>query len=136
MSSENWRKKKRSAEGFIKTIKGNLYSRLQYIDETGKRREKLCRADSRTTAGRLIKEMSKELENHGEETLQSDKLTFRELVAKYEKAKLTVATYENGIKISGKRSLLPSKSALKPLTEFFGIANQPQKGSFTRQFLF
>lgn len=120
MNTENWRKKKRSAEGSIKTIKGNLYARLQYIDETGKRREKLRRADNRTTARRLIKEMSKELENHGEETLQSDKMTFREIAAKYEKAKLVAATYQNGIKISGKRSLLPSKSALKPLTEFFG----------------
>lgn len=118
---KDWRKEKRSHEGSIKTINGNLYARIQWIDEiTGKRKEKLRRADSRTEARKLIKEMVGELENQGEATLHSDKLTFSSLAKDYEAKKLVKATFANGIKVAGKRSLLPSKSVLKPLVEHFG----------------
>ncbi len=68
----------------------------------------------------MIKEMVAELENHGEETLKSDKLTFVNLAADYESKRLVEATFANGIKVSGKRSVQPSKSSLKPLREYFG----------------
>jgi integrase len=116
-----WRNDKRSHEGGVKTIKGNLYARIQWIDEvTGKRKEKLRRAANRTEARKIIKEMVAELENHGEETLQSDKLTFAKLAAEYESKKLVEATFANGIKVAGKRSIMPSRSALKPLIAHFG----------------
>jgi len=116
-----WRSTKRSHEGGLKVIKGNLYARIQWIDEgTGKRKEKLRRAASRTEARKIIKEMITELETHGEQTLQSDKLTFADLAADYQSKKLVEATFANGIKVSGKRSLMPSRSALKPLVEYFG----------------
>ncbi len=36
-----WRKSKRSHEGGIKVVKGNLYARIQWVDEvSGKRKEK------------------------------------------------------------------------------------------------
>lgn len=116
-----WRNDKRSHEGGIKVVKGNLYARIQWVDEvTGKRKEKMRRAANRTDARKIIKEMVGELENHGEETLQADKLTFAKLTAEYESKKLVEATFANGIKVAGKRSIMPSRSALKPLIEYFG----------------
>ncbi len=120
MSSEDWRKKKRSNEGSIKTVKGNLYARLQYIDQAGNRKEKLRRADNKVHARKLIKEMKAELENHGEGTLRSDKMTFLELSQRYEKTELVPAVYSDGLKVAGRRSLRPSLSLLKPLVEHFG----------------
>ncbi len=119
--NEDWRKKSRSAEGSIKTIKGYLYARIQWIDETtGKRKEKLRRAENRTKARTHIKDMIAELENHGEETLNADKMTFSELATKYEKTELVAAIYRDGRKAEGKRSIVPQKSLLKPIVEHFG----------------
>jgi integrase len=124
MSGENWRNEKRNHGGSIKTINGILYARVQYVDQTtGKRKEKLRRADNRTHARQLIKQMRAEYENHGEETLQSDKLTFGTLAKKYEETELIPAVYSDGRKVAGRRSLNPQKSLIKPLIEHFGRKN-------------
>lgn len=117
----DWRSEKRHREGSIKTINGVIYARIQYIDEiTGKRKEKLRRAPNRTKARELIKEMRRELEQGGQAALESDKLTFRQIAEKFEKTQIVDAVIQNGIKVAGKRSTKPLKSAIKPLKEFFG----------------
>lgn len=116
----DWRKKKRNYDGGTKTIKGILYARVQYVDATGKRREKLRPADSKSHARRLIKEMRNELETGGEETIQADRLTFQLLSDKYEKTRLTPAVILDGYKVSGLRSAKNTKVYLKPLREYFG----------------
>lgn len=116
----DWRKKSRKKDGSIKTINGKLYARIQYIDETtGRRKERTKRADNRTEAWKFVKEMRNELQNHGENVLHSDKMTFQELAEKYEKVKIVEAVYSDGRKVSGLRSTKPLKSALKPLLEHF-----------------
>lgn len=64
--------------------------------------------------------MRRELDNHGQQTLQADKMAFAELVAAYDEARLVEATYENGIKVSGKRSIAPVRSSLSLLLQYFG----------------
>ncbi|MBK9156434.1 MAG: site-specific integrase [Chloracidobacterium sp.] len=113
-------RKKRQQRKYWREIKGNLYARLQYQDEAGKWREKLKPISDKRTALRIVEEMRREFLTHGEETLKSDKLLFSELVKEYTAIKLTKATYANGIKISGRRSLEPVQSAVKPLLEHFG----------------
>lgn len=125
MSSSNGeeepsQKKKRAQKRYWREIKGHLYARLQYQDENGKWREKLKPIQDKRTAKSVVEAMRQELEAHGEEMLQADKMMFRELAAEYEKTRLVAATYSNGVKVSGKRSLLPSKSALKPVVAYFG----------------
>lgn len=121
MSVQEWRKEKRQNGGSVKTINGILYARIQYIDETtGKRKEKLRRADNRRHARELVKDMRKELSDGGQTSLNSDKMTFKELAQKFEKSELVPATYEDGRKTSGRRSIKPLLSALKPLLEHFG----------------
>lgn len=110
---------KKSAKRFWREVKGHLYARLQYKDETGKWREKLKPISDKRTAIRAVEQMRQELEFHGKETLNSDKVTFAELAEAYEQRKLIQATYQNGVKVSGKRSIAPVKSALNALYEFF-----------------
>jgi integrase len=112
--------KKRATKRYWKVIKGNLYARLQYQDENGKWKEKLKPISDKRKAQPVVESMRRELLQHGAETLQSDKMIFREVADKYEQTKLVAASYSNGVKVSGKRSLLPLKSALKPLIEYFG----------------
>jgi integrase len=111
--------KKRVQKRYWREIKGNLYARLQYQDESGKWKEKLKPISDKRTANRVVEEMRRELELHGQETLNSDKLTFRELAEKYEEIKLVPASYQDGVKVSGKRSIAPVKSALNALLPYF-----------------
>ena len=84
------RRRNRSREGGYKRMKGNLYARIQYMDESGKQKEKLRRVPS----GKIndvwaeVRKMRDELNHFGDETLQSDKLTLNDLADKYQKAKV------------------------------------------------
>ena len=119
--TEPWRKQKRHRDGSIKEINGILYARVQYQDElTGKRKEKLRRAKNRKHANELIKEMRTELSHGGQLALESDQLSIRQLAEKYERLKLVPATYQNGIKVSGRRSVGPALSALRNLVTRLG----------------
>ncbi|MEZ5425234.1 MAG: site-specific integrase [Pyrinomonadaceae bacterium] len=118
---EDWRKQKRKIGGGIKTINGNLYARIQYVDEnTGKRKEKLKRAENRTKARDYVKEMRSQLEEGGQVALETDKITFTQVAEKFEKIKLVPPVFQNGLKVAGKRSYRDQKYSLKPLKEFFG----------------
>lgn len=117
---KTWRNEKRHRDGSIKIINGKIYARIQYLDEiTGKRKEKLKQAPNKTKAKELIKEMRKELEN-GQTVLESDKISFSEVAEKYKKIKLVEPDYQNGIKVSGKRSFKNQIYLLKPLMAFYG----------------
>jgi integrase len=113
-------KRKRSAPRYWVEIKGRLYARLQYKAESGKYQVKYKPISDKRTAKRAVEEMRKELETHSEKMLLSDKMTFFELAERYEQVKLVPAAYQNGVKISGKRSIAPVKSALNPLFAYFG----------------
>lgn len=118
---EPWRSQKRHRDGSIKEINGLIYARIQYRDElTGKRKEKLRRAKNRRHANELIKEMRNELSQSGQLALESDQITIRQLAEKYESLKLVPATYQNGIKVAGRRSLGPAVSALRNLVARLG----------------
>lgn len=95
MTKTDWRKQKRNHGGSVKTINGILYARIQYLDDiTGKRKEKLRRADSRTHARSLIKQMRNEFNEGGQSKLNSDKMTFEQLAEKYKITELVPAAYE------------------------------------------
>jgi integrase len=120
LSETNEVKKKRAAPRYWTEIKGKLYARLQYKGDDGKYKVKYKPITDKRTAKRAVDEMRQELELHGEETLHSDKMTFSELVEKYRVVKVVPATYQNGVKISGKRSLVYFGYILPTLTDYFG----------------
>lgn len=101
-------------------IKGRLYPRLQYKTDNGRCKVKYKPITDKRTAKRVVDDMRRELEVHGQETLHSDKLTFSDIAEKYGENKLVAAVYQNGVKISGRRSLMPVKSSLEVLKGHFG----------------
>jgi integrase len=120
MEKSDWRSEKRKTGGSIKTINGRIYARIQYMDEmTGKRKEKLRPAPNRTRARELVREMRRELSG-GQESLESDKLTFRQVADRYEKVKLVPPVFRNGLKVSGKRSYRAQRYLLTALKNHFG----------------
>lgn len=112
---------KRNREGnIVEKNDGRIYARIQFIDETGRQRDKYRRAENRTQARLFIREMRRELETGGTETLTADKITFTDLVKTYSQTKLVAAVVIDGRKVSGLRSVENTKQFLKPLTAFFG----------------
>jgi integrase len=112
-------KAKRSSPRYWVEIKGKLYARLQYKADDGKYKVKYKSISDKRTARSAVEEMRRELEIYGQETLNSDKLTFKELAEKYVEVKLIPASYQDGVKVSGKRSIAPVKSALNALMPYF-----------------
>jgi integrase len=113
-------KRKRSGNKYWRTVKGHLYARFQYNDESGKIREKLKPLTDKRNARAVVEGMRRELETHGEETLQADKVTFKDLAEKYKKAKVFPAVIRDGIKVSGLKSHKPVETYVKIASLFFG----------------
>jgi len=113
------KKRERAAPKYWVEIKGKLYARLQYRSENGKYQVKYRPISDKRTAKRVAEDMRRELETLGEEILQTDKMTFRELAEQYRKANhLAPAVFENGVKVSGRKARIDW--AVKALTEHFG----------------
>ncbi|MGI8545592.1 MAG: hypothetical protein ACR2MD_19215 [Aridibacter sp.] len=105
----------RSAPKYWVIKKGILYSRFQYKDENGKQREKYRKIEKKSDARRTVENLRRELEDHGTEAFNADKMTFEELTAEYETVKVTDPVYAYGVKISGLKSASSVKSYLKSL---------------------
>jgi integrase len=97
-----------------------LYARVQFTDESGRKRDIWRKAESRTHAKELIRELLRELESNGTPALDASKLTVADLCDYYETHYLTEAHYTNGIKDSGLRSLKTPKYQAKIVRAFFG----------------
>ena len=69
----------RERKGTITKRDGKLYARVQFKDETGKRRDLRRRAESRTHARQLIRELLKEVENSTAVALDAARITFEDL---------------------------------------------------------
>jgi integrase len=110
----------RERKGTITKRGGKLYARVQFTDETGKRRDIWRRAENRTHARQLIRELLKEIENSTAVSLDAANMTFDDLAAYFEKYHLQPAQYVDGRKVSGVRSLIPALAAVNALRAHFG----------------
>jgi integrase len=117
-----WKETKmaRERKGTITKRDGKLYARVQFKDEMGKRRDLWRRAESRTHARQLIRELLKEIENSTAVALDAANMTFEELAAYFERHYLQPAQYVDGRKVSGVRSLIPALAAINALRAHFG----------------
>jgi integrase len=106
-------------KGFVFNRDGKTYARLQFTDENGKYRDLWRKADSKTHAKEILKNLIREIDEDGVKSLDASKLTFNHLADFHEKHYLKSAEYINGRKIAGVRSLKPAKSMLKTLREAF-----------------
>lgn len=110
----------RPRTGSIWNDKGDIYGRVTYTDEFGKRKSVRRKAFSRTHARQLIKEMLREIEERGEASLDTSRLTFAQLAKHYEDRYATPARYIEGRKIAGLRSHVEVKRIVKILANHFG----------------
>ena len=110
-------KQKRSSPKYWAEIKGKLYARLQYKADDGKYKVKYKAISDKRTARSTVEEMRRELEIYGQETLTSSKMTFAELARAYQ-VKMSPAVFENGIKISGRKSNIDR--LVNSLIDYFG----------------
>ena len=86
----------------------------------GKRYDVRRRASNKTEAKQLLKDLLRELDDHGSQPLLSAKQTFSALADYYESTYLTAPVYVHGRKVSGLRSYLDQQSKLKTLRTHFG----------------
>lgn len=110
----------RPRSGSIWIDRGDIYARVTYTDEFGKRKSVRRKAFSRTHARQLIKEMLREIEDRGESSLDSSRLTFAQLAKHYKDRYATPARYIESRKITGLRSHVEVKRIVEILANHFG----------------
>ena len=110
----------KSKSGSIRKRDGLLYARVTFFDDNGKRREKWKRADNRSHAKELIKEMLRDLDDHGPEIFDNEKMTFADLAEHYKKTYLIAPQYIDGRKIAGRRDWKRFRQILEVLKNHFG----------------
>lgn len=110
----------RCKQGSI-VLKGkSLFARITFIDESGVRRQRWRKAESKSHARTLIKNMLRDLEQHGEAALEGDRVLFREFAERFKKSQLIPAVYNDGRKVEGYRTLGPVMVCYNSLLLFFG----------------
>jgi integrase len=104
----------------IRERRGGVFARITYTDEKGKRHEQESRANNRTHAKEIIKQLLRDLDDHGEKSLDAARMTFSDLSDYYKKHYLKPAEYMDGRKIAGQRSYRSRQTLLKYLRSYFG----------------
>lgn len=110
----------RPRTGSIWKHDGYLFARVTYTDGFGKRRDLKRKALSRTHARQLTKEMLREIEDRGEASLDSSRLSFSQLAKHYKDRYVTPARYIESRKIAGLRSHVEVKRIVEILDAHFG----------------
>jgi integrase len=95
-------------------------ARLTFTDEAGNRRNVTRRAENKTIAKDELRKLINKLENQGEQAIDGDRLTFRDLAGVYKERKLVPAEYQGDRKVRGLRSHRTPSIYLKILTAYFG----------------
>lgn len=116
------RRKRSTLHGGHFSNRGKLFARIQYFDHNGKRKSKARVVPSGKVADvrKIIAEMRRELEQHGEEALLSDKMTFEQLAERYRTTKVFPAQIKDGKKIGGLKSYRSEEGNLRTLVGYFG----------------
>jgi integrase len=96
------------------------YARVTYTDEAGRRKYVKRRADNKSHAKELVKQLLRELDDYGEHAVESAQMTFIELAGFYERTYLIEPQYVDGRKIAGLRSAYDFQLRLTVLREHFG----------------
>ena len=110
----------RLRKGSIVEKNGRFYARVQFVDENGNKREVSRKAASRKEGRETIRQIHRELEEHGERAIEAHSMTFADLADYFQQHYLRPAEYVGGRKVSGVRSLIPALAAIKALRVHFG----------------
>jgi integrase len=96
------------------------YARITFTNESGKRRYVKRRAENKSHAKELVKQLLREYEDHGEQAIESAQMTFKELADFYEKTYLVEPQYLDDRKVAGLRSAYDLRLRLLVLQNHFG----------------
>lgn len=110
----------RQKTGSIVTKNGKLYARVQFIDETGKKRDLWRKVSTKAEAKEKIKELINDSETKTAKELDASRMTFNHLADFYSKTYLHEAIYINDRKVSGIRNIKSYFYQLKTLRKHFG----------------
>ncbi len=114
----------RERKGAVINRGKSIYARIRYVDDFGKTRSVERKAENRTDAKLILKNLLRELDERGEKAIQAESLTFRQLAEDYKCRKLIPAEYhgkgKNITKIAGLRSWKTPLGWLNTLIEHFG----------------
>lgn len=83
----------RIRKGSIVEREGKLYAVIQYVDETGRKRGIWRKAQDRKDARGIIKQVLRDLDDHGVAAVDAQNMTFAELAAHFEQHYLKAAEY-------------------------------------------
>jgi integrase len=110
----------RERKGSIVQRNGKLFARIRFKDENGKPRDIWRKADNRTHAREIIRQLLTEIENTGTRQIDAANMTFAELADYFIKNYLHEAVYVGDRKVSGVRGRVEALCEVKPLQEYFG----------------
>ncbi len=114
----------RERKGAVINRGKSIYARVRYVDDFGKTQAFERKAENRTNAKLILKNLLRELDEKGEKGIQAESLTFRQLAEDYKSRKLIPAEYhgqgKNITKIAGLRSWKTPLGWLNTLIEHFG----------------
>lgn len=110
----------------IKTQKSTItesagwYARVTYTDDNGKRKNVKQRAENKTAAKEAVKQIIRDLDDHGPRTLDAAQMTFARLADYYKENYLNEPEYVDGRKVAGLRSYYGMRIRLDMLKDHFG----------------
>ena len=118
--------RERKGSSFAKTVKRGdktfkvWYAQIQYYDDAGNRIQRRQKAENKTEARRIARDMLAEVESGGSGSLDAARMTFTDLADYYQRTYLIDPEYRDGRKIAGLRSKYDFEHRLKALKDFFG----------------
>lgn len=110
----------RPRTGSITKSGKQIFARVTFTDEFGKRKDIKRKALSRTHARQIIKDLLREIDDRGEASLDSSRLTFAQLAKYYKERYVTPARFIENRKVSGLRSHSEVKRVVSILESHFG----------------
>lgn len=106
--------------GYVFEEKGKWYARLTYTEPSGKRRNVKRRAENKTDAKTILKQLISELEENGSQSLDASRMTFNDFADFFAAHYVQPAHIINGRKVSGLKDWIHVRGFLKIFREHFG----------------
>lgn len=105
----------RPPSGSVWRKNGKIYARLQWTDETGRRRSKCQRATSVSEARAIVRDQLRAWTITGQSPVW-----FADLATEYERVQFRPAQFAQNRKISGLKNLSSPRTQLRACVEYFG----------------
>ena len=110
----------RERKGSVVERDGKVYARLQFLGRDGRKRDVWRRANSRGHAREIIKQLLREIDEHGERHIDAARMTFADLCDYYSQKYCKPAEYVDGRKVDGLRDWKHIRGHIKVFRAHFG----------------